>query len=460
MKSNERILQKEAKELAKWRAEKAKPVYKGYITVLLLMIIVVHLMDSFSTDIAGSIQSSVVKEFFVNRMGLSYNEGLSTMSLVSLSFMVLAILSPFYKALADTLGRKKLFTISIFGMGLGMFICFLSTNLVVHLFGRALVSFFIAADIQVVYVLEVAPPAKRGTWYSLTKFIGVLGLVLIPLSRSLFMSSDGSGWRNVFIIPSIVGVVLTLLIIFGIRESGVFIENRIKYLETPYDIRQKESNEKKQKGTEQKGGILRAVKAVTKDKQLSSILLVSACFYSATMAFYGYYESIMATSGMKTEMITKALFVYPFIYAFLTLISGIISDKIGRKNLALLYSIIALCGLIGFIFSAKALLNPIIVGAFFGLAIGAYWNAGDFISIILAESARTELRSSILALNGLIIVVISFITSIILSIIMLHINLGTLCVVWGGIAIMVAILILMFKVRETKGVDLKDVGAE
>ena len=159
-------------------------------------------------------------------------------------------------------------------------------------------------------------------------------------------------------------------------------------------------------------------------------------------------------------MITQALFAYPFIYAFLTLISGIISDKIGRKNLALLYSIIALCGLIGFIFTAKALLNPIIVGAFFGLAIGAYWNAGDFIAIIIAESAKTELRSSLLALNGLITVIITFITSIILSILMLQVNLGTLCVAWGGIAIAIAILILMFKVKETKGVDLEEVGIE
>ena len=295
MKSKEKVMQKEAKELAKWRKEKSRPVYHGYIAVLLFMIIVVHLMDSFSTDIVGSIQSSVVKEFFVNGMGLSYTAGLSAMSLVSLSFMVLAILAPFYKALADTLGRKKLFIISIFGMGLGMFICFLSTNLVVHLIGRAMVSFFIAADIQVVYVLEVAPPAKRGTWYSLTKFVGVLGLVLIPLSRSLFMNSDGLGWRNIFIIPAIVGLMLTLVIIFGIRESNVFIDNRIKYLETPYDIRLNAATGQKSKSAEQKGGILKAMKAVKKDKQLKSIILVSACFYTATMAFYGYYESIMST---------------------------------------------------------------------------------------------------------------------------------------------------------------------
>ena len=460
MKSQEKIMLKEAKELAKWKNAKAKPVYKGYIAVLLLMIIVVHLMDSFSTDIAGSIQTSVVKEFFVNGMGLSFKEGLSTMSLVSLTLMLFAILSPFYKALADTLGRKKLFAISIFGMALGMFICFLSTNLIVHLIGRALLSFFIAADIQVIYILEVAPPAKRGTWYSLTKFIGVLGLILIPLSRSFFMSSDGSGWRNVFIIPAIVGFVLTLVIIFGIRESDVFVDNRIKYLETPYEARQKKAADKSSKSADQKGGILRAIKAVTKNKQLRSGVLATIFFSMATMAFYGYYEAIMSTSGMKTEMITKALFAYPFIYAFLTLISGFISDKIGRKNLTLLYSVIALCGFIGFILSAKALLNPIIVGSFFGLAIGAYWNAGDFINIIIAESARTELRSSILALKGMIQLIITFITSIILSIIMLHVNLGTLCVLWGGVSMAIAILILMFKVKETKGVDLEEVGIE
>lgn len=458
MKSQEKIMQKEAKELAKWRKEQSKPAYKGYVAVLLLMIIVVHLIDSFSTDIAGSIQTSIVNEFFVSGMGLNYEEGLSTMSLISLSFIILAILSPFYKALADSLGRKKLFIISIFGMGLGMFICYLSTNLVVHLIGRALVSFFIAADIQVVYVLEVAPPAKRGTWYSMTKFIGVFGLILIPLSRSLFMDSAGLGWRNVFIIPAIIGLLLTLVILFGIKESNVFIENRIKYLETPYDIRKKQAEEKKLKSAEQKGGILRALKAVSQDRQMRSILLASACFYAATMAFYGYYESIMSTSGMSTETITQALFAYPFVYAALTLLSGIISDKIGRKRLALLYSILALGGLIGFIFTAKALMNPIIVGAFFGLAIGAYWNAGDFITITLAESAKTELRSSTLALNGLITVIVAFVTSIILSIIMLHMNLGTLCVIWGGAAVAIAILILMFRVKETMGVDLKEAG--
>ena len=456
MKNKETIIQKEKQKLAKYEALNAKPEYKGYMLILLMVIALVHLIDSISTDIGGQLITPVVNEFFVNGMGLEYQKGLALLNTYGMFFIILNILAPFYKALCDKIGRRPLFIISLFGMAVGMLLSAWSPNLWGYLIGKAITIFFVASDIQVVYILEVAPTNKRGTMFSLTKFIGVFGIVCIPILRSIYLSEDSSNWRSVFTLPGIFALILAIIVVITVRESKVFLDSKISLLQTPFDERIAKKGKKEQ--SNEKSGILPALKYIFKDKQLKSIWFALLFFYFAMVPFYNYYEPIMTTAGMDTNTVTKALFVYPFVYAALTLMSGLIGDKMGRKKLEVIYVTLSFTGFIAFVITANSGVSPYIVGACFGLCIGAFWNAGDFISIMFAESAPTELRGSVMAVSGLTAMISGIVSGIITIIGMTLLNLSVVCGVIGAVAMGIALMILLFKVKETNGVDLETVG--
>ena len=102
-------------------------------------------------------------------------------------------------------------------------------------------------------------------------------------------------------------------------------------------------------------------------------MILFATFFQllAVMAYFGYYESIMTTSGMSTAQVTQALLVYPITAALFSLPAGYIADKFGRKPAAILFAVLAFVGLIAFILSAGAQVNPYIVGLIYGIELGA-----------------------------------------------------------------------------------------
>lgn len=51
--------------------------------------------------------------------GLDYNIGLSNLALMSLPANIIILILPFYKALADRLGRRLFLFINTIGMGMG-----------------------------------------------------------------------------------------------------------------------------------------------------------------------------------------------------------------------------------------------------------------------------------------------------------------------------------------------------
>ena len=120
---------------------------------------------------------------------------------------------------------------------MGLFICFLAPNYWVYLIGVTVTTFFTGHDMQVLYVLEAAPSKYRTTFYGITKCIGTLGLVLVPLFRDHFMGNDPTKWRLVFlmcVLPVMLAVIVSFL--FS-RETDVFLDQRIRYLETPAEVR-------------------------------------------------------------------------------------------------------------------------------------------------------------------------------------------------------------------------------
>lgn len=460
MKTKEKIIASEQKQLSKLQKITAKGNYAGYFFVLLFLIALVNIIDEVTSNLSVSVQSSFVTEFFVNRPFLgkmySFEEGLALHTSVSVISYVFGVITPFYKALADKWGRKPLFAISTFGMALGLFIIYFSPNYLVFLLGYGIIGFFYGHDIQIIYILEEAPDKTRGTIYSVLKSLGIFGVVCIPMLRDALMGNDASKWREIFLVPAIMGVVAALLVIVFAKDTKVYLKERTAYLSIPYEERERQKLEaKKQKQAERnKSGVFNAVKYIFANKDTKSLIISHIIFDAGMPAIALYFESSMHTAGMTTAEITKALFVQPIIYAVLVFFSGIIADAIGRKKTIIGASAICVIGFTLFAVGINNLWNPYLIGAFCGLYQGCYWIGRDYMNIMMTEKVPTDIRASVVGAEGLLVIAGLAVGYILTIVGMLVLPVWLTCLIIAIPVVSAAAVILGLKVKETKGANL------
>lgn len=103
-------------------------------------------------------------------------------------------------------------------------------------------------------------------------------------------------------------------------------------------------------------------------------------------------------------------------------------------------------------------MSPYLVGIFYGLYLGCWWITLDYVGMMVAESAPTYNRGSVLGAVNLITMVGSGIGSVVPIFAVLlfeRIGFGYMTAVMPFAFI--GVLLLIFKVKETKGVDLDKV---
>lgn len=455
-KSIEKILANEQKELRRLEKEHAKPVIAGYVGILLVFLILLRVLDEYASNASNSLQTAIVNEFFVLSQGVSFSEGLSSLTLLTTPLLFLAILATMIMALADKIGRKPLLLMSAGGIVAGMFVVFISPSLPVYILGAAMITFFVSFDMHQLYLMEVAPDKKRATWIAFSAFFSQMALTFIAFLR---LANTGEGvlaWRNIYLFPALVGIAVVVILIFFVRESGVFLDRRIEFLKTPYDVRLQKATQEKRK-LKESGGMGQAFKYIFKNKQMSGSILALLLFRAAIPAFASFYESIMSQNKMSVDAVSIALISMPLTCGIVRLIAGFVSDRIGRKKSSMLFGIITIFGLVGFIFISKTGINPIIVGILLGLSSGSYWTVGDQLGLIMNESAPTSIRASIAAAAGLMQVVVALVATIIAGILITFLDLGVFCMIYGTIVMAISLIILMAKVKETKGIVLDQI---
>ena len=338
MASIEKIAKRETRQLSRLKKTQSKGNSHLYFFILLVLIALVNVIDEVTSNLTVTVQSSFVTEFFVNNpfMGkrYTYEEGLALHSTVGVVSYVFGIITPFYKELADKWGRKPLFALSTLGMAVGLIIIHFCTNYIVFLIGFAVIGFFMGHDIQIVYILEEAPSKHRAKIYSILKALGILGVIFIPVLRDMLMGDDPTKWREIFLVPSLLGLFAVAMVIIFAKDTKVFVEERIAYLSKPYEVRQAEklATKKKKEAERNKSGVFNAVKYIFANKDTKSLIISHIIFDVAIAAVGLYFESAMHIAGMSTSEITKALFMIPIVYASITFLSGFIADKLGRKK--------------------------------------------------------------------------------------------------------------------------------
>ena len=253
---------KEQKELEKWRKEQQKPKHKFYLLYLLVVLSLVFIMDSIATDICTKMKAEICQYLF--------DGSTAVMDLLGMLASAVMIAGAIYKSMADRFGRKIFLVLNTIAMGFGMLIVYIAGALgsaTVYIIGSLLITFFIAHDMQAVYVLETMPANRRFTYLSIVSAIASFGTILIPALRRALMGNNTELWNQVFLVPAILAAVVGLIAMVTARETDAFIQNRIAFLQKTDEEREAEKAQRKAEAQAQ-GGLLPAFKFAFRHKQL------------------------------------------------------------------------------------------------------------------------------------------------------------------------------------------------
>ena len=466
--------QNEAKELERRKRELARKKPPFFIFYIVFLLALVYIIDEVASNIHANLLPEIANDINSGNTAIFY-------TMESVATFMLAI-SIFYKPLADRFGRKPFLFINTLGMGVSLFICLLAreNSIFLYFVGFFLLRFFVTPDQQVVYIFEVTPKEKRARTYSLIKGVAELGLIAIPLLRRAIMGGDifGEGlseadsslWRFVFLVPAIVAVVVSFLCLLFARETDAFLKQRIAYLEMSEEERERK---RKTDGSSSQGGIIAGLKAIFTNKQLLFLVIVTFVYILGRFLSSSYADVLSKafslqglTEAQVSSKITKTTFYFPFSCALFTMAYGFFSDKFGRKPTVILLLLLTAISYGLFAFGATASWHPVALGLLIGVFLGAYWGAGDTLIMMVGESAPTNLRATVMSLQGgfygIGMIISLLVGSRILSLSGVgNENLNAVLYAFLGFALLAYILsavLLWIFTKETKGTEVESVG--
>ena len=457
---------RKAREFAYWQRQKARPKSNTYFWYLVLIIALIYAVDEIASQINSLMQTEIAIDFIDNKSAVTI---LGLLQIIAIPFQVLGLL---YRPLADRFGRKIFLVINTFGMALALFVIFLSQNLLMYFLGACMIMFFVPHDMHVVYIMESAPTKSRAITYSVVKFFANIAVMLIPTLRKTLMD-NASEWRNVYMIPAIVGIVVSLIALLCARETDAFIDSRLRYLKmTDYELKAEEA---KKKAQDSQGGIIDALKFGFKHKQLRWIFI---CFALAGLGVVGsmnyqailthsYAQSIYNSNAkeflelVSNNQVDAALVLYPIGMALSQVIMGFISDKKGRKAAAITVAANCVASFVIFTVCARTnSLTPSIVGFFCGAFVGSYYSTNDVLIMMASESAPTHLRSSATAAQtfvGFAGYAIAYLVNMILALKFGDGIIGTVALCFLVPSFVITLIALIKNTHDTRDVDLDTV---
>ena len=360
MTKEEKRLKKESKQLKSLIKEKNRPTFKGYFAVLMGLIILFQLLDMMATTVWNNLQEVIVRDFaglahdadisFGSAGYEQYQNTLSKMTMIQIVSYVFLGIVPWYKSLADRVGRRKFFIINAAFLGLAMFIGGLTEVLVIYLIASTVITFFTIHDMQILYVVESVPENKRGTWMGIVEAVGNAAGVFVIALRLTALQPDGTvgavPWRGIYIFVGVVGIIVFVLSSLLLRESRPFIDSRIKYLEKTPEEREAE----KQNEAKAQGGVIAGLKLMFKNKQLRWLAIGTFCIYAANNMISAYNASIMSQNGFDHIEVTIALLASCATGVIIGYVMGPIADKVSRKKAILTFGILSALSFVVFAF--------------------------------------------------------------------------------------------------------------
>ena len=462
---------REQREIARLEKAQAFHNHKYYFIILIVVLTIVYIVDELASNVRGAVDSFTICDLFNTTFGTpEYDKASGTLGLVTTACYLIYLVSPFYKSLADKYGRRLFLIINTLGMGVGMLVAIISHNIAMYLVGVVIMTFFTPNDVQVIYLMECAPKQHRAKLCSITKGIALISVSLLGLGVKLFVSRDDpSTWRNVYIIPIILAFVIGIAAVFLVKETPVFTQKRLAYLKAGEEERKAQAQAEKEAAEKEKqnAGVIGAFRYIFRNRQTRYIAIVALLMAFAT-GYTGKYQNMIEV-GVAKNAITAGgaeviLMFYPLINGIFTLFGGFLTDYLGRKKSALILGLWAALGLAVFAWGCTTELDPYITGFAYGFSIAGLWSISDMIYfVITSESTPTEIRASVVGsmqLVGMVGTGLNMVFNNVVTMAAGSMNLPFVLTVSYLPLMAIALIIMMWKVRETKDVDLDNVQAD
>lgn len=420
--------------MSEFKKEKGNRQFFSYFKYMIFILIFVEILDTYTTNYLNVVVSDISEEFFPD---LSGDAAISLFQI----FVAIGTLGMYFvflnQYLADRIGRKFLLVFTVFGMGIASLLINFSTNIIVYTVFLFLLFFFFNSDIWVIYINEESPSDKRALYTNFVLIGGVIGALLIPVFHDIIIN-----WRGMTYFAIILGIPLSIIIFFTFKETS-------KYLEI------KEDNSLL---TERPKILKDNLKNIFKSSRRMEfvVILIISLIIGLNNLFILVGEDFLSDNFIKEDVDT-VVWVMGIASIIGYLITGITADKIGRKPLCVIYSIIfpisILIVVLGINFTEGAL-TMVMIGA--GLANLSYWGLRILISIMALEIIPTQSRGTGAGLKTLVSSVGITVGLIISSIITFSQGLAVSFTIFSFLFIIIIFLVLLF-LKETKGVNLSDI---
>ena len=456
------------REISKWEREKARPKSNTYFFYLIFVLTLIYATDEIASQI-GTLMKTEIANDLLSSFG---DSSVGVMDLIGMVVVPFQILGLFYRPLADKWGRKVFLIVNTFGMSFALLVIFLSEDLFLYFLGACMIQFFIPHDMHVVYIMETAPAKRRAIMYSCIKFIANMGVMLVPVLRRALMR-EPSQWRQVYLVPAIVGLVCSFIALLSARETDAFIDSRLRWLKMTDEERL--AAQKTKKAENAQGGLFQALRFAWKHRQLrwlyisatlANLGMILTIDYQVIMS-YGYASFFLksgmyptmeaAVNAVSVNVITTALFAFTIGSAVAQVIMGFLCDGPGRKPAAIVMAALCVASFLGFYIGANLGLSPWLVGFLCGATIGSYYSTNDVLIMMIGESAPTNLRSSAIAAQYIVVGVgfgITYMVAIPLATALGNAAVGMVALCFLVPGFIAALIALWRKTADTKGLDL------
>jgi len=417
---------------------------KKYTYYTLLIMGMMNIIDIFTSNVGPLVASFVVEEFFISR-GVPENEAYAQYGFAFAFLPLFFILGLAVRFIADRYGRRPALIINVVGMTVAGLLLYFSPTFLMYYIGAILGAIFLTADIQVLLMNEECPPEKRSQYVMYVMIMGLVGALLVILMRYLFMSGANPNWRALYLLPFIGGIIVSIIVIFTLKESSIYLTMKAKREANPEKFPEKES-------------FVKSMKSVYKLDNFRTILLISIVGVLGMLGGFNaraYWEPFMSKNFTFNEVniiyIIRYLISIPY-----GLLVGRINDKVGRKY-GLYTTLICAPVFLILCLLTISMGNVIITGLFYGIFIYSIWLTLPTTMTMINEITPTKYRGTASIFNLLVTYVLAVVFTVIFAILVLFLPFQTVFLIAVVPGCLIAIPIVLKKLPETKATDLTKV---
>ncbi len=309
--------------------------------------------------------------------------------------------------LSDRFGRYPMMIFTMALMAFGSFGDAASINLDMLIVFRFITGLGLGADLNLIpaYIGEFAPAERRGHLAQITFFLGILGQAVTPFVALALVPPLYYGWRIVFFIGGLIAVIAVVLRARlprsprwlvshnRVKEADGVVSNFENYLkvkgETLPEIKA-EDVDKINVGTET--SMLTFKYLWQKPYRLRMLVfgLWWGLWYIGNYAFLGDAATLLSDSGISISSSILYIAIGAIGYPLGAISGWVISDKIERKYIVFIGSIMWLIGMV--LFGSKVNSIAITLGSFIASYALAFLIGIAY--IYTSESYPTRARTS------------------------------------------------------------------